>query len=231
VTQKSTILIIEDDARNREQLRKALSKYSCHFISDYNDGFEQAKAISPDLIILDLELPLRNGFIFLEKRASDVVLSKIPVIVSVDHKDEIRQLRGTVLGAVSFLKKPYEKQVVAAQVSKFLKEPSFKCFKFSESQNREVTVKTTGWVKLLSEAAFVLESPVKIKMETPVTVDCPVFKELEISDVFMKTTHRPPYQVSTGVFSDEVVFVGMDEENALKIKRLIRHWGARKWNL
>ena len=55
------------------------------------DGFKQAQKILPDLIILDVMLPLMNGFELLEKIKKDKTLKKIPIVMltNLNEKKEI----------------------------------------------------------------------------------------------------------------------------------------------
>jgi CheY-like chemotaxis protein len=81
---KKKILIIEDDANIREVLELALvfEGYDIFCAVNGKDGIDQlAKGISPDLILLDLMMPIMNGWEFVEKLSMDQKNKNVPVVV------------------------------------------------------------------------------------------------------------------------------------------------------
>jgi len=80
---KKKILIIEDDKILQSALEEAVSEagYEVAIASDGDEGVEKAKSEKPDLILLDIILPKKNGYNVLLDLSSDNVLKMIPVIV------------------------------------------------------------------------------------------------------------------------------------------------------
>ena len=80
---KKKILIIEDDKILREALIEALTSANYEFASavDGDEGVKKAKSEKPDLILLDLMLPGKNGYNVLLDLSKSEELKKIPVIV------------------------------------------------------------------------------------------------------------------------------------------------------
>ena len=81
---KKKILIVEDDANIREVLELALEFEGYDIVCAVNgkDGVDQlAKGINPDLILLDLMMPVMNGWEFVEKLSMDQKNKNIPVVV------------------------------------------------------------------------------------------------------------------------------------------------------
>jgi CheY-like chemotaxis protein len=79
-----TILVVDDDFEVREALRDVLldDGYLVSIAIHGLDALTQlAGGLVPDLIILDLEMPVLDGYRFLQRRAADSVLVCIPVIV------------------------------------------------------------------------------------------------------------------------------------------------------
>jgi len=116
---RRTVLVVEDNELNREILTSILE-------ADYNvltaaNGLEGLEMLSRhvselSLILLDVYMPLCDGFEFLTKISGDKVLSTIPVIVATGsdkREDETKCLR---LGAVDFVTKPYNPDVVLSRV-------------------------------------------------------------------------------------------------------------------
>ena len=106
------ILLIDDDSDDQDIFISALGEVSdsvkCTVISDAVLALDKlrSEAIIPDVIFLDLNMPLMNGQQFLAEIKKDSVLNKIPVIVlsTTSHSAVIRDCRN--LGALDFITKP-----------------------------------------------------------------------------------------------------------------------------
>lgn len=77
------ILIVEDDKVLREALIEALTgaNYTVVSATDGDEGIKKAQSEKPDLILLDIILPIKNGYNVLLDLSKDEKLKKIPVIV------------------------------------------------------------------------------------------------------------------------------------------------------
>jgi CheY-like chemotaxis protein len=116
----STILIADDDADDRLLIKEAFEesewKNPLHFVQDgvelldylyRRDKFAGlAGEPLPDLILLDLNMPRKNGIEALEEIKSDERLKSIPIIVFTTSKAEEDILRSYNLGVNSFITKP-----------------------------------------------------------------------------------------------------------------------------
>ena len=90
-----TILITDDVKVNRLLVKRCLQGYGYHFLEATNglEALEQLRTSPVDLVILDLMMPVLDGFAFLEQLQDDVQLSSVPVIVnsSLDDRRSIQQ--------------------------------------------------------------------------------------------------------------------------------------------
>ncbi len=116
---KRTLLVIEDNEVNRQLLVGILEqKYEVISAANGQEGLkilkEKGQCIS--VILLDIQMPVMNGFEFLECIGQDAVYCKIPVIVTtvLDGKDD--EKRCLELGAVDFIVKPYNPTIVQLRV-------------------------------------------------------------------------------------------------------------------
>lgn len=77
------ILIIEDDVSIRDSLEDVLKNEGYRVVSAANgeEGLVCARETKPDLILLDLMMPVMDGFDFLKAKAADPELAKIALIV------------------------------------------------------------------------------------------------------------------------------------------------------
>jgi len=118
------ILIVEDDLPLLRMYQVVLQKAGCQVLSalDGEEGIEKVRDDNPDLILLDVVLPKKNGFQVLEYLKSDVNFSRIPVVcLSVLHQEEdIEQCKR--LGAKDFLvKTDVDPEDVISKVLSYIK--------------------------------------------------------------------------------------------------------------
>lgn len=101
------ILFIEDEPSLRRSMRKVLEKHHYSFLEadDGENGIQIAKKELPDLILLDLILPKKNGFEALEELKNDPATNKIPVIVLTNLSQSQDIEKALSLGAISYLVK------------------------------------------------------------------------------------------------------------------------------
>ncbi len=104
---KTTILIIEDDITLSQIASERLRHegYQVYTVFDGPDGLTVAANMHPDLILLDIIMPIMNGFEVLKKLKEDPKLSLIPVIIFSNLAQEKDKTRARELGAIDFLVK------------------------------------------------------------------------------------------------------------------------------
>lgn len=114
------IAVVEDEILIREELSDMLRKadYQVDEISAFEDVTGQLLKLSPDLILLDLNLPGTGGFQICREIKQK---SSIPVLI-LTSRDQLRdELHALDLGADEYLTKPYRKERLLARVSNVLK--------------------------------------------------------------------------------------------------------------
>ncbi len=114
------IAIAEDEILMRDELSDMLRKagYQVSEISEFEDVTEQLLALSPDLILLDLNLPGTSGFQICREIKQT---SSLPVLV-LTSRDQLRdELHALDLGADEYLTKPCRKERLLARIFNVLK--------------------------------------------------------------------------------------------------------------
>ena len=114
------IAVVEDEFLMREELSDILRKaeYQVDEICVFEDVAEQLLELSPDLILLDLNLPGTSGFQICREVKQK---SSIPVLV-LTSRDQLRdELHALDLGADEYLTKPCRKERLLARVSNVMK--------------------------------------------------------------------------------------------------------------
>ena len=116
-------ILVVDDERSINDLivmNLKLSGYECLQAFDGGQAVNLAKAENPDLIILDIMLPVMDGFTLMEKR----MFGDIPVIY-LSAKDQLTdKVRGLTAGADDYLVKPFEAAELLARVDSVLRRTS-----------------------------------------------------------------------------------------------------------
>jgi CheY-like chemotaxis protein len=119
------ILFIEDESALQKTFRNVLEKEGYEMISalDGESGLRLAKSQKPDLILLDLILPRKDGFEVLNELKSDESTKEIPVIVLTNLEDIESVERAIELGATTYLvKAQYTLEEVIQKVKKALEK-------------------------------------------------------------------------------------------------------------
>jgi len=117
------ILIVEDETKLAELLRDYLQQagFGVSIVSNGRDAIPAAREHSPDLILLDLMLPGRDGMEICRELRT---FSTVPVIMTTARVEEIDRLLGLELGADDYICKPYSPREVVARVRAVLRRSS-----------------------------------------------------------------------------------------------------------
>jgi len=116
------ILIAEDSATSVELLRRALTPLG-HEIVVAEDGEDAEQKIvreRPDLIILDIIMPKRNGFQLCRAVRANPDTQKVPIIVVTSMDRESDRYWGLKQGADEYLVKPVDPAVLIAKVREYI---------------------------------------------------------------------------------------------------------------
>ena len=112
------VLIIDDDPASLALAKQWLKRDGHNLITAANgeDGLRKAIVENPDLILLDVQMPGKNGFQVCHELKSDARLRNIPVIFLSAADDPREKVRGLDLGAVDYVTKPFDKFELPARV-------------------------------------------------------------------------------------------------------------------
>jgi putative two-component system response regulator len=116
-----TIFIVDDSDTNLSMAEAALeNQYDVMTMPSAAGMFALLKKITPDLILLDIEMPEMDGFEALQKLKSDEVYATIPVMFLTGHTDEEVEVRGFKMGAIDFVTKPFSPPVLLNRIKTHL---------------------------------------------------------------------------------------------------------------
>jgi DNA-binding response OmpR family regulator len=114
------VLLIDDDRKHSELLQAYFKRFGINLVcaGDATEGFKKLNREEPDLLLLDIMLPGKDGFeICREVRKT----SNIPIIMLTARGDVIDRVSGLELGADDYIGKPFEPRELVARVQATLR--------------------------------------------------------------------------------------------------------------
>lgn len=120
------ILAVDDMPENLEILRIRLEAngYEVVTAADGEEGLAAARRLSPDLILLDIMMPRRDGISVVRELKADPVLRSVPVVLVTAKSDTRDVVEGLDAGGDDFLSKPFEHSALLARVRSMLRQKS-----------------------------------------------------------------------------------------------------------
>jgi two-component system alkaline phosphatase synthesis response regulator PhoP len=115
-----TVLVVDDEPKIVEVVRDYLhdAGFSVMAATDGDEALERARAVRPDLVVLDLGLPTIDGLdVARELRRH----SPVPIIMLTARSDEVDRVLGLELGADDYLVKPFSPRELVARVRAVLR--------------------------------------------------------------------------------------------------------------
>jgi CheY-like chemotaxis protein len=127
VAEKKKILIVEDNADCRELLRLIITRQLDCEVVEAATGFaavDQASAMHPDLILMDLGLPGISGAEATERIKANPAIKDIPIVINTAFSATELTRRALAAGAAEILHKPIELMVLRDTLRKYLSKES-----------------------------------------------------------------------------------------------------------
>ena len=114
------ILVVEDDFTLQETLAYNLSRhgYDVNAVGDGEAALETARRYHPDLVVLDLMLPVMDGFDVCRILRQEMIT---PILMLTARDDEIDRVLGLEMGADDYLTKPFSMRELMARVKALLR--------------------------------------------------------------------------------------------------------------
>ena len=112
--------MIEDDETICKELKNLLedNNYEAVVLSDFKNALKEILEINPDLILLDIHLPYRNGELLLKNLRE---VSTIPVVMVTSKNSEIDEALSITYGADDYITKPYNPTILLLRIGAVLK--------------------------------------------------------------------------------------------------------------
>jgi two-component system cell cycle response regulator DivK len=116
------ILVVEDQEDNRQILRDLLGNFGYDIIeaADGEAAIVVAKSGRPDLILMDIQLPLLDGYEATRRIKADPDLNRIPIIVVTSYALSDDEGKARAAGCDAYFAKPYSPRRLLDKVREFL---------------------------------------------------------------------------------------------------------------
>ena len=116
------ILIVDDEPYNVDYLEQELDGLNYDTISATNgqEALDKIQAEPPDLVLLDIMMPVMDGFTVLAALKSNPATRDLPVIVISANNDMRSVVKGIAMGAEDYLPKPFEPTLLFARIASSL---------------------------------------------------------------------------------------------------------------
>lgn len=116
------ILIVDDKATSRELLRSVLENQG-HTVIEASNGeeaLEKTRSEAPDLILLDLQMPVRNGYEVLEELRNAPAYAKLPIIALTASAMQGDREKALAAGFTAYLTKPVALATIRTEIQRLL---------------------------------------------------------------------------------------------------------------
>lgn len=116
------ILVVEDQADNRRIVRDLLTRHGYEIIEAMNgeEGVTLAEAQHPDLILMDIQLPVIDGYEATRRIRANPTLQHIPIIAVTSYALSGDDRKAIAAGCDAYIAKPFRPRALLAMVREYL---------------------------------------------------------------------------------------------------------------
>jgi len=125
VSEQQLILVVEDNASNQLLVRSVLEPagYRIEVVSTANQTLEHLKTSKPALILMDVELPGKDGLSLTRLLKSMSTTTQIPIVAMTSHTSLQWRQDALEAGCVGFISKPIDVHTLPSRIADFLSAP------------------------------------------------------------------------------------------------------------
>jgi len=115
------IMLIDDDQMCLDMGMEILkNKYTVYPIPSGEQALQILKKVTPDLILLDIEMPVMDGYAVINKLKQEKETKDIPVMFLTSHTDPGNELDGLSMGAIDYITKPFSPLLLVQRIDNHL---------------------------------------------------------------------------------------------------------------
>ena len=119
---KKRILVVEDQLDNRQMLHDLLTHAGFDIVEAENgeEAIASAQAIRPDLILMDIQLPILDGYEATRRIKADPDLKSIPIIVVTSYALSGDEEKARLAGCDDYVAKPFSPRLLLAKIKEYV---------------------------------------------------------------------------------------------------------------
>ena len=119
---KKCILVVEDQVDNRQILRDLLTSAGFDLVEAENgkEAIAFAQASRPDLILMDIQLPILDGYEATRRIKADPDLKSIPIIVVTSYALSGDEAKARLAGCDDYVAKPFSPRLLLAKIKAYV---------------------------------------------------------------------------------------------------------------
>ncbi len=162
------LLIIEDDGDLQQMLSIAFNKegYEVHYAFNGKEGYDKILSAQPDVVLLDLMMPVLNGVEVIKLVTTNTLTRDIPIIVMTAHGDKSDMLETSIKaqGVREYIRKPFEVASLKSMVRRLLSQYPRNSQPSAQVAKGEVRLDTKFRTVWISDKMTATLSPMKAQL-------------------------------------------------------------------
>lgn len=121
---KNKVLVIEDNQQNMYMITFLLESYGYQVIQTFNgiDGIAYAKQTTPDIILLDIQLPQMDGYAIARELRKINAILEVPIIAVTSYAMPGDKQKALEAGATGYIEKPINPDTFITEMESYLPE-------------------------------------------------------------------------------------------------------------
>ena len=118
----TTVLAVDDSRTMRQMLEHCLTGAGFNVVTatDGSDGIAKLKETDPDVVITDINMPIMDGFEFIETARGSDCDARMPILVLTTESDQAKKDRARNAGATGWIVKPFDPEKLIGAVNRVM---------------------------------------------------------------------------------------------------------------
>lgn len=216
------ILIVDDDEDIRKLLVRILEPTGMKVL--VADGPASARELlkeAPHLILTDLNMEPEDGFSFIQSIKLHPEYEHIPILILSSQNDFKTVKKGIGMGIRDYVLKPIQPAILLQKLKKVLVKQDYLRWDIPQSERPLVSVELKAQISALGETGFTLGGSVKLPPESEFRVTSPLFDELKLTHLTLKTSKAIEPTFVSGSFQNDLSFIGVSEADSSAIRKFL----------
>lgn len=222
-TKNKTVLVVDDDIDMLKLIERILTGAGLKVITAQSpaDARKHLSSEPPHLIMSDLQMEPESGFSFIQSIRAQKQFDQIPLLVLSSLNDFASVKKAAALGINDYVIKPLQAPMLLRKIRKALFHTEFAKWTPPDGKEYVLEGEIESFVSALGETGYAVAGPFKLRPGTQVTIQCTEFTNLGLTTFIHKVAPIPNVYQAGGKFINQVTFIGVGENDAVKIRKFL----------